>query len=131
MAGDTGSGERVTVKTYVSAEQRDIWREAASALDMTLSEFVASMVQAGRRDLESTAEEPAPEDATPGGEGLEERVLDVLATEGPLEWDELVDEFVGDFESELDDTLGSLVQANRVDHSARTGEYTLNGDHHE
>ena len=40
---------RVVVQTYVPAYQREEWDDHAEALDMNRSEFVRTMVQAGRR----------------------------------------------------------------------------------
>ena len=118
--------ERVTVRTYVPAWQREHWREAAEERGMSQSEFVRTMVQAGRRgfDLEgdSTIDPSNPEDGgdravTPGGEvgetGLEDRVLELVEREGPLDWDELVEGLVGDFEDRLEDALGELQSADR------------------
>lgn len=41
--------DRVAVRTYVPAYQKERWREHAEELNMSQSEFVRSMVQAGRR----------------------------------------------------------------------------------
>ena len=130
--------ERVTVRTYVPAWQRERWREAAEERGMSQSEFVRTMVQAGRRgfDLDggSTAEpgnslEGGDRDVTPGVEtgerDLEDRVLERVEREGPLEWDELVEGLVGDFENRLEDALGELQSANRVKHSGRAGGYVV------
>ncbi|WP_256391029.1 DUF5805 domain-containing protein [Natronoarchaeum rubrum] len=88
---------RTAVKTYVPAYQKRLWAEHAEELGMSQSEFVRTMVQAGRRgfsppeestgdaaaaperkpaeqsaDEHETAEmEPRSGDATPGVEGGE------------------------------------------------------------
>ncbi|MFB6229416.1 MAG: DUF5805 domain-containing protein [Halobacteriales archaeon] len=121
MAGDT---DRVAVKTYVPRYQKEAWQEQAAALDMSQSEFVRSMVQAGRRGFDPDPENPESADATPSGENLEDRVLGVLASEGPLEWDELVGELTDDFENELEEVLQRLQGENRVQYSGRQGGYT-------
>ena len=102
------SGDRVSVQTYVPAGQRDRWREEADELDMSQAEYVRTMVQAGRRgfDLADGGDEPASPDATPGVDGLKDRVLAVL-------------------EERLDETLGELQDENRVLHSGRQGGYTV------
>jgi hypothetical protein len=122
MADET---DRVAVKTYVPRYQKAVWQAQASKLDMSQSEFVRSMVQAGRRDFEFDGVEPESGGATPGGEGLEERILDVLASEGPLEWDELVGELTDGFEDELEEALQGLQGENRVQYSGRDGGYTV------
>jgi hypothetical protein len=131
--------ERVTVRTYVPAWQRERWREEAEVRGMSQSEFVRTMVQAGRRGFDRSGD-PAPSDgsnpvegadrdATPGveagGSPLEERVLELVEREGPLEWDGLVDGLVGDFEDRLEDALDELQSANRLKHSGRAGGYVV------
>ena len=129
--------ERVTVRTYVPAWQRERWREEAEDRGMSQSEFVRTMVQAGRRgfDLgETAAEQSNPvkgsdRDVTPGVEAggveLEDRTLELVEREGPLDWDGLVEGLVGDFEDRLEDALGELQSANRVKHSGRAGGYVV------
>ena len=125
MADQDLGTERVTVRTYVPKYQRDRWDAEAERLDMSRSEFVRSMVQAGRRGFDPDPEETGSGDATPGGEGLEDRVLDVLSTGGPLEWDELVSELIDGFEDELEEALGGLQEENRVQYSGRRGGYAV------
>ena len=130
--------ERVTVRTYVPAWQRERWREAAEDRGMSQSEFVRTMVQAGRRGFDLGAEpgvessnplEGGDRDVTPGGEAgkgaLEDRVYELVEREGPLEWDELVEGLVGDFEDRLESVLDELQSANRLRHSGRTGGYVV------
>lgn len=131
--------ERVAVRTYVPAWQRDRWREEADERGMSQSEFVRTMVQAGRRGLtpadgagRSTSVEGPDRDATPGVEvgetPLEDRVVELLSREGPLEWGGLVDGLVGDFEDRLEEALSELQSANRLRHSGRAGGYTVVDD---
>ncbi|MFC7199455.1 DUF5805 domain-containing protein [Halospeciosus flavus] len=133
--------ERTAVRTYVPAAQKERWKEHADELDMSQSEFVRTMVQAGRRgflDGESTGErdsgsgpdreEPRSGDATPGGHGLEDAVLEALDRGGPLGWDDLVDAVTGEIEDEVEETLDDLQRANRVRYSGRDGGYVLVDD---
>ena len=121
-------GDRQSVKTYVPTEQKEIWRDHADDLDMSLSEFVRTMVQAGRRGFVPTEsggdEEPASEGSDPGGHDLERRVRAALES-GPRSWDELVQAVVGDVEDELEATLDDLQDRNRVRYSGRDGGYVL------
>jgi len=62
---------RTAVKTYVPAYQKRLWADHADELGMSQSEFVRTMVQAGRSDFsppeETTGEPgelPAPESST-------------------------------------------------------------------
>jgi hypothetical protein len=125
MAGDS---DRVAVKTYVPRYQKEAWQAQAAAMEMSQSEFVRSMVQAGRRGFDPGPEDPDSADATPGGDGLEDRVLGVVSSEGPLEWDELVGELVDGFEDELEEVLQRLQAENRIQYSGRRGGYTRGGD---
>ncbi|VTT88285.1 hypothetical protein DM2_1619 [Halorubrum sp. DM2] len=116
------------MKTYVPAEQKDVWRNHADELDMSLSEFVRTMVQAGRKGFAPTEssgdEEPASDPSDPGGRDLETRVHAVLES-GPRSWDELVEAVIGDVEDELEATLDDLQAQNRVRYSGRDGGYVL------
>jgi len=48
------SDDRRSVKTYVPEDQKAIWQDHADDLGMSQSEFVRTMVQAGRRGFRST-----------------------------------------------------------------------------
>ena len=115
-----------TVKTYVPAYQKDEWKRHADDLGMSVSEFVRTMVQAGRRGFEPVREEPTSPDATPGGNALETEVLNLLSDD-TYSWDELLEAVTADVESRLDETLGELQSANRIRYSGRHGGYTLVG----
>jgi hypothetical protein len=130
--------ERVAVRTYVPAWQRERWREAAEDRGMSQSEFVRTMVQAGRRGFERSAEpgvdgsnpvDGDDRDATPGveagGTGLEGHVIELVEREGPLEWDGLVEGLIGDFEDRLEEALDELQSSNRLKHSGRAGGYVV------
>ena len=128
--------ERVGVRTYVPAYQREVWRDHADELGMSLSEFVRTMVQSGRSGFESTepgsatpsnSVEGGSPDVTPGGDGLEEGVLELLRSEGPLDWDGLVEGLAGDFEDRLEEALDELQSDNRVKYSGRDGGYVVDG----
>lgn len=121
---------RKTVKTFVPAYQKEEWKRHAEELDMSQSEFVRTMVQAGRSDFEfeSTeaveSESEVHETSNDGGD-LEEHVLSVLSASEHLSWDELVDELTDNIEDRLEDALQQLQAANRVQYSGRRGGYTL------
>ncbi|WP_135805467.1 DUF5805 domain-containing protein [Halorussus marinus] len=133
---DDADTDRAVVKTFVPTYQKDEWKRDAEELDMSQSEFVRTMVQAGRRDfdLESDADESgAPVDGAspgsdPGGQGLETRLLDRLDSGEHLSWDQLVEALAGDFEDRLEETLQRLQNENRVQYSGREGGYTVVDD---
>ena len=126
MASDTDT-ERKVVKTYVPSYQKEEWREHADELGMNQSEFVKSMVQAGRRGFDSSAvdaDEPRSEDETSGGNGLEEQVIDILS-DGYCSWDDLVESLTENLEDRLEATLQRLQSENRVQYNGRHRGYTV------
>lgn len=121
--------DRVAVKTYVPAYQKDLWREHADQLGMSQSEFVRTMVQAGRRgfDLAGKAEEGGSDGLDPRGNALEDRIQEVLESDGPMGWDQLQEELAADLEGRMDEALSALQDRNEVRYSGRDGGYTLIG----
>ena len=124
---ESADTEKKYVKTYVPAYQKDEWQEHADELDMSQSEFVRTMVQAGRQGFDPDREEPGSPDPDPGGNALETRVLELLSAD-TYSWDELLDAVSDDIESRLDETLEQLQVQDRVRYSGRHGGYTLVGD---
>ena len=134
------SDERVAVKTYVPAFQKETWQRHADELEMSQSEFVRTMVQAGRRDYDvrsselsgathETQETQGPSSGDSGGEdGFGDRILEALEREGVLDWDALVDALIDDVEADLDAELQRLQDENMVRYSGRDGGYVVVGD---
>ena len=131
---DTADTDRTRVQTYVPAYQKDVWQEHADALGMTQSEFVRTMVQAGRRgflstdrqsDRETDSSGGASSGSDPGGKRIENAVVEILSTEGALGWDQLLTHLTADVEDQLDDALADLQDANRLRYSGRDGGYVL------
>jgi hypothetical protein len=125
------SDDRRSVKTYVPATQKDMWQEHADQLDMSQSEFLRTMVQAGRRgfttpEMNVTEETSSPR-VDPRGSDLETRIERALAR-GPCTWEELVEVVVGDVEDRLERTLDTLQDQNRVRYSGRDGGYVLTNE---
>jgi len=116
--------ESVPVKTYVPPYQKERWREHADRLGMSQSEFVRTMVQAGRRDFEVPAA-PTEEPAESPSSGLEPRVKDALSAEEHRSWDDLLDNLTDGMEDRLEEALNELQEANLVQYSGRHGGYTL------
>jgi hypothetical protein len=119
--------ERVAVKTYVPAYQRETWRDHADDVGMSLSEFVRTMTQAGRRGFVEADETESPEGgddpgSNPWGDGLEDVVLDAV-DDGAASWDELVEAAAGDVEARLDETLSRLQDEGTLRYSGREGGY--------
>lgn len=124
--------ERVSVQTYVTSTQRERWREEADELDMSDAEYVRTMVQAGRRSFDLYTTDDAPEtavsDPTPGVDGLEDRILEVLREEEFSDWDRLLAGVTDDIEDRLEGTLDDLQAAGRIKYSGRQGGYTVIDD---
>jgi len=131
---------RVSVQTYVTPTQRDTWRTEAAELDMSNAEYVRTMVQAGRRSFDlSTPEgrsntssgesiEHHSSGATPGVDGVKDRVLDVLRNSEFADWDTLLAGVTDDIEGRLEGTLEELQAEDRVRYSGRHGGYTVTDD---
>jgi hypothetical protein len=131
MDADT---ERTAVRTYVPAYQKERWADHADELGMSQSEFVRTMVQAGRRDFDlerpdtGDGEEPPEQPSNPRGGGLEDRVQTVLAAEGVVSWDELLEAVSDDLEGRLESALETLQDENAVRYRPRQGGYALVSD---
>ncbi len=125
-----GDDHKTSVKTYVPNYQKEEWADHADELDMSQSEFIRTMVQAGREDfaIPSAGGDTVPRDAGTDDRSFDERIEMVLEREGPLDWDELVDRLIDDVEDDLDTALGRLQDDNRVRYSGRTGGYVLTSD---
>lgn len=130
--------ERAVVTTYVPAYQKTEWEAHADSMDMSLSEFVRSMVQAGRHGFgdqqqstqsevdrsrrASDADQPASTGPTPGVEPRK-MVLQALDEHEPLDWDELVRKSIGDLEDDVEEAIEGLQRENLIMHSGRQGGY--------
>jgi len=90
--------ERTVAKTYVPRYQKEIWQREADDLGMSQSEFLRTMVQAGRSEMGLNGET---EGTNPGGSGLESRIR-ALLREGPRDWEQLVAEFTTDLEATVE-----------------------------
>lgn len=113
--------DRKAVKTYVPAYQKAIWSDHADELDMSQSEFVRTMVQAGRTEFEFSS----PENDTDETEDVRERIQSVLQERGPLGWEELMEELTRGLEGDVEDSLEELQASNEVLYSGKRGGYLL------
>lgn len=119
---------RSVVQVYLPAYQRDEWDKHADELGMSRSEYVKTMVQAGRRGFggdpvveHQTGDAGESETAT----DLEERIVDALEDGPVLSWDELMAAVTGDIESRLETALQDLQDDGTIRHSGREGGYVL------
>lgn len=120
---------RTSATTYMPEYQKRIWADHADRLGMTQSEFIRTMVQAGRRgfdpDTENRSSETSGDTADNTAEDLEQRVERALADREYLRWEELVEVLTDDIENRLEAALETLQAENRVRYSGREGGYTL------
>lgn len=118
--------ERATVRTYVPAYQRDLWDADAEAMDMSRSEFVRTMVQAGRRGFDLREDrDDTPAVVVDFERAVRERVLAVLEAVEYATHDELHTLVAEDVETAVEDALEGLQETNRIVHSPQRGAYRL------
>jgi len=126
------SEERTTVKAYVPRWQKERWVEEADDLDMSQSEFLRAMVQAGRRNINIEPSDGSSEAVEgrgqSGEEGFEDRVRSCLESEGTLDWDGLLDAVTDGVEDRVEDAIRELEQRGEVRYAPREGGYTLVDD---
>lgn len=132
MSGDGGRDtDRKVVKTYIPAYQKAEWRDHADELGMSQSEFLRTMVQAGRRGFgESEPDASETQKSNDSGENgasdeLADRVETVLTADEYHSWDELLASITDNIEDRLEETLAELQDENVVRYSGRNGGYTL------
>jgi hypothetical protein len=141
MAESDVDTSRTAVRTYVPAYQREEWDEHADELGMSRSEFVRTMVQAGRRGFGGETTGSGGSEATEastdsdaggassgadsGGSDLEDRVVDALRSDDYLSWDELLEAVTDDIEAGLEDALQRLQAEGQITYSGRNGGYTI------
>jgi len=119
---------RAVVQTYVPTYQRELWDDHADRLDMSRSEFVRTMVQAGRRQIGDDPELVAgaeQERTASEEESLGEEVVTLLTEADALAWEELLAALTDDIESRLDETLQELQESNQIRYSGREDGYVL------
>ena len=137
---DTVDTERTVVTTYVPSYQKSQWETHADGLDMSLSEFVRSMVQAGRRGFDpesnghmvgentgiqtSDVEETGSTDATPRVD-TRKLVIQTLEEDGPLTGEEIVDGVLDEWRSDIAETLETLQNQGVIQRPALGNEFEL------
>jgi hypothetical protein len=133
MSATESETERTAVKTYVPAYQRDEWDDHAAELDMSRSEYVRSMVQAGRKGFDprghahespDTEETESRTGSDTRGNELESVVRETLQS-GPSSWDELFEAVAEDIESDLESSLERMQDRNEIRYSGPRGGYVL------
>lgn len=123
--------ERTAVRTYVPQYQKEEWADHADSLDMSQSEFVRTMVQAGRKELGLASNEGTSEDSNraqpddSGSSDMRDAIIEALEEGEPLDWDDLVNCVVGDIEGEIEAVLERLEDEKMVRYRPRKQGYVL------
>ncbi|MFB6362149.1 MAG: DUF5805 domain-containing protein [Halobacteriales archaeon] len=118
-----------TVKTTVSPDLKAAWADDADHFDMSQSEFVRTMVQAGRHwfDLESSKDRSP--GANPRGNALEDRVRAILREHDEVPFEDIVDEVANGIERDVDAILQSFDDDGLVHHSNVDGYALIEEPH--
>lgn len=128
MPDSDDSTDRVGITTYIPKSQKSQWEADAAEFNMSQSEFVRSMVQAGRRGFDKfEPDSTESSESNPGG-NIAETVLQALDSEGRLSWEELLELVMGDLESRLEDAIIELQENGRITHHPRDGTYSIQKD---
>jgi hypothetical protein len=126
--GSERDTSRTVVQTYVPAYQREEWDTHAEELDMSRSEFVKTMVQAGRQYFGKQPAVAASDSDSADSEettDLSSEITSHLAESGPSSWEQLLAGVTGDIESRLEETLQELQEDDQIRYSGRDGGYVL------
>ena len=109
--------DSVPVKTTVPRSQKETWAADADSLNMSQSEFIRTMVQAGRAGLEAMTLEAPPEGSHPRGNVLERYLLETLSDPSPF--GELVSECESDLEALIEEQLELLEEQGKIEYTPR------------
>jgi hypothetical protein len=107
------------VHTSISAPEATMnrWDERAGELDMSRSEYIRTMVEAGDKNLSIAS----PLDSIAADKSLKNRVLDLLEEDEYKDWDTVLRELTEEMERELEEILNELLDEGRIDFSPRQG----------
>lgn len=130
MSDDDNEPNRTAVRTYIPEHQKEVWKEDADSMDMSLSEFVRSMAQAGRRGFDlSDGQGTDNVESTGGGNvSVEIDVVESLRAEPYLTFEQLVAKAEDDFESAVADRLETLRDEGTIRRRIREGGYFVVDD---
>lgn len=121
MTDDDNESDRTPVRTYITEHQKGIWDEEADSMDMSRSEFVRCMVQAGRRDFDlSEGNDEKPVDDG-GGVRDVDYVLDEFRDEPARSFDQLLERG----EVELGNRLDALMEAGVIRYRPRRDVFVI------
>ncbi len=119
--------DKVSIKTYIPRYQKEKWTSHADELNMSQSEFIRTMVQAGRCDFKipSLEKDVGNTNNKTDSDDLQKRILSILNEKEAVGWDELIDKLIDDIEDDVDQALEQLQDNNRLRYSGRRGGYVL------
>ncbi len=108
------------VKTSIPKSQKSEWKTHADELGMSQSEFIRTMVQAGRKGFEGVGLNGEKSGPTPRGKALKSRIQKHLV-DGPMNFEKLCDELAGDLEDEVETALEDLKENGVIEQRTRGG----------
>jgi hypothetical protein len=122
--------ERVGARVYLPRYQKQQWKDEADDNDLSLSEYIRLMVQAGRQSPvfdhdHTTSTDTAADAPAPSSGEFREQVLRLLDTGEFTSWGDLQQTLTDHVETELDAALTELQEEGRVRYSGRHDGYTL------
>lgn len=120
---DTQDDATVAVQCTVPEYQRREWEQHADELNMSLSEFLRCMTQAGRNDFntQSTESPTTPNQTSDLNATIEFDLLSLIREHEPINWETVMAEL----ESEVEKTLNTLQANGSVVYSGKAGGYTV------
>lgn len=122
MSSDETTTDETTAYATASLPewQKQQWEQEAETMNMTLSCYTRTMVEAGRSKIGVT-DTQTPNEFTTGN--IEDQIRETLAEQGPLSWDALLDAVLQNMENRIDQTVSEM-----ADVSVKKGKYTLTKD---
>lgn len=120
---DTDREATVAVQCTVPEYQRQEWEQHAEDLDMSLSEFLRCMTQAGRNGFTAQSNEASTESnqTRNSTEIVEFDLLAFIREHGPIDWDDIMTALEADVET----YLNSLQTDGSVVYSGQAGGYVV------
>lgn len=120
---DTDREATVAVQCTVPEYQRQEWEQHADDLDMSLSEYLRCMTQAGRNGFTAQSDDTstASDQAENSTEIVEFDLLAFIRERGPTDWDDVMTAL----EADVEESLNSLQTDGVVVYSGQAGGYVV------
>lgn len=120
--------DRTSARVYLSQAEKTDWEAHADELDMSLAEFIRTMVNAGRREFDLEPVEIGSHTTNPWGETLEKEVQELLEERGPATVADIHDDLDDVPDDRIDEHLQTLQDHGRIEHIGPGKGYALTAD---